>query len=423
LKTTKPSRILALTLVVAVTSGVFVLTACKKAGESQAGPSGSAQAAPSGAAAPNAQRSDTPGQKPGTKPGSPGAKVVRIGYPVEVAPVTTQSLVFSVSAVGTVEAFEKVQMTSRVSGVVDRVLFAEGRPVKVGDVLVEIEPERFRLAVESAQATYDKTAAAKADAEAGLKRRETVIAQNPGLIPGEELETWRTKVRLAAADMAQSLAALNTAKLNLRDAYVRAPFFGIIQTRTVQTGQYVQVGTVMATLIRRDPLLLRFKVPQREAAQLRIGIVASFKVRDNVKDYTAKIVHIAASADDTARMVEVTGEIVETADMDLRPGSFAEITIAVSAPREAPVIPQTAIRPSEKGYVAFVVEGENARERIVTLGMRTIDGQAEVLSGLKPGESLIVRGSESLRDGYLVRVVPAIKTAQPESGAKTPEKR
>jgi multidrug efflux system membrane fusion protein len=399
---------------------MFALASCKKGGESQAGPSGSVSAAPSGApAAPDAKRSGRPEQKPG----GPGSKVVRVGFPVEVAPVATQSLVFSVAAVGTVEAFEKVQVTSRVSGVIDRVLFAEGRPVKVGDVLVEIEPERFRLAVESAQATYDKTAASKADAEAGLKRRETVIAQNPGLIPGEELETWRTKVRLAAADMAQAQAALNTAKLNLKDAYVRAPFSGIIQTRTVQTGQYVQVGTVMATLVRRDPLLLRFKVPQREAAQLRIGLVANFKVRDNVKDYTARIVHVAATADDTARMVEVTGEVVERDDLDLRPGAFAEIVIAVSAPREAPVIPQTAIRPSEKGYVAFVVEGEIARERIVTLGMRTIDGQAEVLSGLKPGDHLVVRGSESLRDGTLVKVVPVEKAAPSEPGAKTPDKR
>ena len=71
--------------------------------------------------------------------------------------------------------------------------------------------------------------------------------------------------------MAQTLSALNQAKLNLRDAYVRAPFAGIIQTRTVQTGQYVQVGTVLATLVRRDPLLLRFRVPERDAAQLRSG--------------------------------------------------------------------------------------------------------------------------------------------------------
>ena len=344
------------------------------------------------------------GQAPGAKPGATVRG--RMSFPVEIMPVTTRSLIFSVSAVGAVEAFEKVQVTSRVGGVVDRVLFAEGSYAKLGDTLVEIEPERFTLAVESAQASYDRAVASKADAEAGLKRREAVSVQNPGLIPGEELETWRTKVRLAAADMAQTQAALNQAKLNLRDAYVRAPFGGVVQTRTVQTGQYVQVGTVLATLVRRDPLLLRFRVPERDAAQLQPGLVASFQVRDDPKTYTAALSHIAASADESSRMVEVTGHVRDSADSTLRPGSFVEITIPVSKPREAPVIPQTAIRPSEKGFIAFVVEDGMAKERILTIGMRTIDGQAEVLSGLTVGESLVVRGAESLQNGFPVRVMP-----------------
>ena len=319
--------------------------------------------------------------------------------------MTTRSLIYTVNAVGSIDAFEKVQVTARVSGVVDRVLFAEGNMAAVSQVLVEIEPERYRLAVESAQAAYDKALASKADAEAGLKRRETVIKQTPGLIPGEEVEAWRTKVLLAASDVAQTLAALNQAKLNLRDAYVRAPFAGIIQTRTVQTGQYVQVGTVLATLVRRDPLLLRFSIPERSAAEIRPGQVANFKVRDNAKEYESKIVHVAAAADEGTRMVAITAEIRDTSDMALRPGAFAEITIPVSAPRTAPIIPQTAIRPSERGFIAFVVENDTAVERILAIGMRTTDGQAEVLSGLQPGEILVVRGAEALRANAPVRVM------------------
>jgi multidrug efflux system membrane fusion protein len=372
---------------------------------------------------PACKKSGQEAPSPGGKAGG-GAGRGRMSFPVEVDTVGVRSLIFTVGAVGAVEAFEKVQVTSRVAGVVDRVQFSEGIFAKVGDTLVEIEPERFKLAVESAQATYDRAAASKADAEAGLKRREAVIAQNPGLIPGEELETWRTKVSLAAADLAQTLAALNQAKLNLHDAYVRAPFSGAIQTRTVQTGQYVQVGTVLATLVRRDPLLLRFRVPERDAAQLRAGLIASFQVRDNPKTYTAKIVHVAASADEAGRLVEVTGQVVDSGDASLRPGSFAEITIPVSSPREAPVIPQTAIRPSERGFIAFVVENEKAQERVLTIGLRTLDGQAEVLSGLKPGETLVVRGAEALQTGFPVRIVPpggVPQTAEEKTAAQKTE--
>lgn len=348
--------------------------------------------------------------------GGPGAKS-RVMFPVEVAPVELRTMVYSVSAVGSVDAFEKVQVTARVAGVVDRVLFAEGSTAAVNQILVEIEPERYRLAVESAQAAYEKSLAAKADAEAGLKRRELVITQTPGLIPGEEVETWRTKVLLAASDVALAKAALDQAKLNLHDAYVRAPSSGILQTRTVQTGQYVEVGTVLATLVRRDPLLLRFQVPERDAAQMHPGIKAAFRMRDDTREYGAQIVHVGAAADETTRMVSVTAEVRDSNASALRPGAFAEITVPVSTPHQNPVIPQTAIRPSDRGFIAYVVENDTAVERVVTVGMRTADGQAEVLAGLKAGEILVIRGAEALRDGAPVRVGKAPQKAPEKAPA------
>jgi len=106
-------------------------------------------------------------------PGQPPSKETsvrekaRIAYPVEVEPVEIRSLTYAVNAVGSIDAFEKVQVTARVAGVVDRVLFSEGTFARRGQVLVEIEPERYRLAVEAAQASYEKAVASLADAEAG----------------------------------------------------------------------------------------------------------------------------------------------------------------------------------------------------------------------------------------------------------------
>jgi multidrug efflux system membrane fusion protein len=339
----------------------------------------------------------------------------RVQFPVDVEEVPVRSLVYSVSAVGSVEAFEKVQVTARVSGAVDRVLFAEGEFAKAGQTLVEIETERYRLAVESAQASHEKAEASKADAEAGLKRRETVTTQNPGLIPGEEVETWRTKVLTAASDVAEKRSALNQAKLNLRDAFVKAPISGVIQTRTVQTGQFVQTGTVLATLVRRDPLLLRFRVPERDAARIKPGQEARFRVREDSREFTAKVVHVAESADDTSRLVDITANIEDPSDRTLRPGSFAEISVPVASASEAPVIPVSAVRPSERGFLAYVVEGDKAVERILTLGMRSADGRVEVLSGLRGGESLVVRGAEALSNGATVRIgAPAGAPPAPE---------
>src|SRR5262249_2697297 len=155
-------------------------------------------------------------------------------------PVEAKSVAYLVTAPGTIEAFERVQVTARVAGAVDRVAFSEGQEVKKGDTLVVIDSERYRVAVNSAKAALDKADASVKDAEAQVSRREGAISKNPGLIPGEELESFRTKSLTAKADREVVAQALRTAELNLRDSSVRAPMEGVIQTRTIETGQYVQ---------------------------------------------------------------------------------------------------------------------------------------------------------------------------------------
>jgi multidrug efflux system membrane fusion protein len=357
--------------------------------------------------------------------GAPGAKAEGgkgggrgpLQFPVEVAPVEARDVEYAVSAVGSVEAFEVVQLTARVPGVVERVLFTEGQAVKKGDVIAEIEPARYSLAVESAQAELAKAEAAREDAQAGAQRRATVNEQRPGLLPQEELVTYQTRARTAEAEVSAAKAALGKAQLDLRDAYVKAPMDGVLQTRSVQTGQYVQPGFVMATLLRREPLLLRFTVPEADVAGLKPGMPARFTVRSDGGTYTAKITHVAAAADAQSRMVPVTAEVTGEGAKVLRPGAFATVSVPVSTNRGSPVIPQTAVRPSERGFLAYVVEGDKARVRVVELGLRTADGRVEVRDGLKPGEQLVVRGAEALKDGSLVRIAEGPKpTLNSEQG-------
>lgn len=335
--------------------------------------------------------------------GGPGGREA-MAFPVEVHAVESRRVEYTVNAVGSLEAFEKVAITARVAGAIERVMLNEGQLVTRGQALAEVEPERYRLAVQAAQATMQKALAGRAEAEAGYSRRQAASAKNPGLIRGEEIETWRTKVQSTAAEVAQAQAALSQARLNLRDAFVRAPVTGIIQTRSVETGQYVPVGTVLGTLMRRDPLLLRFQVPEQDAMPLRPGVIARFNVAEAELQYQARITHVAAAANQASRMVDVTAHVLNPNRPELRPGAFARVTVPIGATRDAPVIPQTAIRPSEKGFLAYTIVGDVAQQRVLTLGMRTADGQVEVKDGLRAGESLVIRGAEALRDGAKVKV-------------------
>ncbi|WP_437964349.1 efflux RND transporter periplasmic adaptor subunit [Sorangium sp. So ce260] len=335
----------------------------------------------------------------GRRPGKQG-----MSFPVEVAPVAAERVEYAVPAVGSVEAFEQVQLTARVAGVVEAVRFMEGDEVKAGQVLVEIDPARYNLAVRAARATLDRMTATQAEAASGLERREADGAE--GVFSKEDVASWRSRAATTAAQVAEAKVAVDQALLNLRDAYVRAPIQGKIQTRTVQTGQHVAVGTVLATLLRRDPLLLRFQIPAADAARVRPGMEARFTVKGDARAYTAKLTHVADAADPATRMVAATGEVQGEGKDLLRAGTFAEVTVPVGASGEAPVIPQTAVRPSERGFLAYVVDGTTARERVLSLGLRTADGRVEVKSGLSAGERLVVRGAEALRDGAQVRVAP-----------------
>lgn len=341
--------------------------------------------------------------------GGPGAGARGpVRFPVELAPVEARAVEYSLRAVGSVEAFEQVAATARVAGVVEKVRFQEGDRVEPTTVLAEIDTERYRLAVDAARSSLARAEAAVAEARAGLERRESVNAKNPDLVRAEEVDAWRTQLAAATAEADGQRTALALAELNYRDAFVRSPFAGVVQTRSVETGRYVQPGTVIATLLRRDPLLLRFSVPETDVAPLVPGQEVRFRLRGSRDTtYAAKISLVAAAADPRDRMVAITARIDDTSRTELRPGAFAEIEVPVGGVGSAPVIPQTAIRPSDRGFLAFVVEDGVARERVLELGLRTAGGEVEVRSGIAVGEQLVVRGAEALRDGAPVVVEAA----------------
>lgn len=384
--------------------------ACKNDGAAPSGGGGGGGPAAGGA------------RGPGGGKGGPGGGRGPVSFPVETTTVEARDVEYSVGAVGSVEAFERVQITARVAGVVEQVHFTEGQEVKKGTLLAEIEPTRYQLAVDSARAALEKARAAAADAQASLERREAVNQSRPGLLPAEEVETFRTRARSAQAEASAARAALSQAELNLRDAHVRAPMDGTLQTRTIQTGQYVQPGAVMATLLRRDPLLLRFTVPESDGARIKPGMVARFQVGESATEtFRAAIKYVAESAESASRMVPVTAEVLKEDAGKLRPGAFARVRVPVGSSGGSPVIPQTAVRPSERGFLTFVVEGDKARERIIELGLRTDDGRVEVKKGLREGEQLVVRGAEALRDGASVRVAQGPTTpVKGEAGQAAP---
>jgi RND family efflux transporter MFP subunit len=343
----------------------------------------------------------------------------KLQYPVDVAPLDLRQVSYTVMAPGSIEAFQQVQITSRVSGAVDRVAFVEGQTVKQGDVLVTIETDRYQVAVDQANAALQRTQATEKSAEAELARRQQATAEHPGLVAGEEVEQYATGVATSKADVLSSQQALRVAQLNLRDAYVRAPFAGVIQSRTVQTGQYLQPGAVLATLIQRDPLILRFGVTEQDAPRLKAGMTANMSLRESSRAYTAKIILVAESADPTTRLVPVTAQVDDKEHKYwLRPGAFCEVNVPIGDARQAIVVPSIAVQPTAGGNVVYTVDDKNvAHLRKVQLGMYTPTGGVEITQGLNVGELLVVQGFEALSEGAPVKISERTTLAAAESQA------
>lgn len=351
-----------------------------------------------------------------TKPtqGAAGTGGARRALTVRVEPVHARDVVYRIQAVGSLEAEEIVQVTAEVEGVVSDVRFNEGTRVGPQTILFRIDPDRYRLEAQRAEATYQKALADRRRAEQDHQRREQLAKER--LVAVEELNRSRGEADRLAAEADSAKAARDIALQNLRRSEVRAPHGGVINTRTVETGQFVKTGNILATLVDTSRLRLRFKVSDGESLRARAGLPVQFRVSAlGDTTFQGQIYHVGEVADPSTRQVEVLAWVKNPGV--LKPGFFAEVDLASETRAGAVVVPERAVLASERGFVAYVVDGNTARVRPLKLGIRTGDGGVEILSGVAPGERVVVEGSDRLSDGMEVQVAAAPGAAPTDTRA------
>src|SRR5262245_21735773 len=333
---------------------------------------------------------------PATRTGPPPLRV-------RVAQVKAEDVVYRVQALGSLEADEMVRVPAQVEGAVAEVLFQAGARVNPTTVLLRIDPEKYRLEAERAEAQFKTAVAEQNRAERDLARREALAVDQ--LVSAEELNRSRGEAERLRAATAAAKAGRDLAQENLRRSDVRAPRAGVINTRSVETGQYVKEGDVLATLADTSRLRLRFKVSDAESLHANEGDTVSFRIAAlGDESFPARIYHVSDVADPATRQVEVLAWVKNPGA--LKPGFFAEVTLATESKKNAMVVPEGAIQASERGFIGYAVQDGKAKARPVQIGLRTGTGVVEILSGVGAGDTVVVEGSDRIADGVPVQAAP-----------------
>ena len=344
---------------------------------------------------------------------TPPASKKPLAVRVAVAPVEVRDIEAGIQALGSIEAEEEIQVVAAVEGVVTKVEFHEGDRVTPKSVLAEIDPQRYRLQAERARAAYDQTEALRQQAASELARRDELLRQTPPLVSAEEVERARQELERQRAATAEAKAAWELAEQDRRRSVVSPIVPGIINRKSVVTGQHVDSDAVLATLVDTRRLRLRFKVSESESVRLKDGLPVTFTASAwPGRTFVARLYHVSRSADPGSRMVECLA-LVEDPEAALKPGFFAEVRAATERRAGALLVPERAVLATERGFVVFEAEGTVARRREVTIGLRAEDGAMEILTGLAPGAVVVTDGNAALRDGATID--PAGSPAPPRS--------
>ena len=346
---------------------------------------------------------------------------------VAVSPPVEETAVEYFTTTGRTAAEEQVDVRARVGGYLVKVNFQDGRDVKAGQVLFEIDPRPYEADVMRADAEVAKW-------QAQLRKAQADVARNTRLLPKgaaseRELEQSIAAKESSQAEIESAKARLADAKLNLEYASVVAPIDGRASRTAVTKGNLIQpVGQTgsapLTTLVKLDPIYVYFDVDERTILRVRErsreqgagskeGNVRALNVPVEIGlvgetgfPHTGVIDFIDNRVDPSTGTVQTRG-VFDNKDGVLTPGMFVRVRVPLDQRAKALFVPERAIGTDQGNKYLLVVAAQNVVEyRAVTLGVDR-DGLREILSGLQPGASVIVDGIQRARPGTTVNPHPA----------------
>jgi len=342
---------------------------------------------------------------------------------IEVKPVTWTP---GVDAVGTVSAAEGVDVATQVGGVVKAIDFKANDKVQSGALLVQIDDSVDRAGLAAAVSTV-------AVSQDALTRAQALVDRNVGTVA--DLQTAQNKLD-------QARGSLDQLKATIAQKAITAPFSGTVGIPKIDVGQYLQAGTVVATLQNLDNMKVDFTVPEQQVSSVKIGQPVKVGLTDDAMTLSGTITGIDPKIDPTSRLVSVQAKVANTGAL-LKPGQFVHVRAELPAEPNVISLPQTAVTISLYGsYVYQVVPAPAepatatataaaapatasaapaapnlvAKQIFVQTGRRSSD-QIEIVKGVDPGMEIVTAGQNKLSNGSAIAIDNSVALNTPSTSS------
>lgn len=332
-----------------------------------------------------------PQQEPAAAPPPPAVHV-------ETVEVQARPMPRDLPLTGQLVTNQQSEVAANAMGRVVKTFVDRGSYVKQGQPLVQLDTSSAQLSEAEARANLQSATASQELANTLCKRNQELL--DKGAISKEEWERTNTQCHTSESQTAAAKARAELAQKSLSDATVRAPFSGMVGQRYVSVGEYVQPSTRIANMVELDPLRLQLTVAEADIGHVQEGAQVQFQVEAFPSEtFTGTVKYIDPTVRSATRDLVVEA-VVENPEHKLKPGMFATAHLRL-ADEPLPVVPKSALRLDGNSARLFAVVEKQIEERLVQVGPER-DGYVAILDGLRPGEKVVAKPDDSVKDGVPV---------------------
>lgn len=342
--------------------------------------------------------------------------------PVQIATVHRETVPQFISALGTVTASAIVTVRSRVDGQLMALHFHEGDTVTAGQLLAEIDPRPYNVALLQAQGQLAKDQATLNNALNDLRRYQKLAPSK--LVSQQDLDSQQALVRESEGTIKSDQASVDNAQLNLTYSRITAPISGRVGLKQVDAGNYITASdtTGIVVITQTHPIDVVFTVPEAAIGQvvsaMKQGqpvLAEAWDRSDSHKLAEGSLLSLDNQIDSTTGTLKIKARFANQDDQ-LFPNQFVNIHLRVSTLADALLMPVSALQMNTEGHFVWIVSQQNTVSRKqVTVGLQQ-DQQVVITAGLSAGDRVITDGIDRLTEGSAVNIVQG-SSAEADSDA------